>query len=250
MSKTAVKTSESSAEEKLKSLYKLQKIDSKIDEIKILKGELPMEVKDLEDELTGLKTRVDKIDDEINAVEEGITNRKNSIKESDSLVKKYQKQQNNVKNNREFEALSKEIELQKLDVQLHEKKIREATEEITAKQEYKTASEKVIKTKEKELKNKKSELDKIIEETEAEEKALIKKSKDAQTKIETRFLDAYHRIRTNYKNGLAVVSVQRDSCGGCFNAIPPQLQAEIRQHKRITLCEHCGRILVAEEMDK
>jgi hypothetical protein len=251
MSKTKEMTAkaETPVIEKLKALYHLQKIDSKIDEIKILKGELPMEVKDLEDEITGLKTRVEKFEDDIKEVETNIANRKNSIKESEALIKKYQKQQSNVKNNREYDALSKEIELQKLEIQLNEKRIKEAQDLIKQKTEVFEQSEKLIKTKEKELKVKKSDLEKIIEETEAEEKALQKKAKDAESKIEERLAVAYHRIRKNYKNGLAVVTVDRNSCGGCYHAFPPQLILEIRQHKKITLCEHCGRILVGENIE-
>ncbi|MBK9732292.1 MAG: hypothetical protein IPO83_13600 [Chitinophagaceae bacterium] len=246
--KEAPKT-DNTVEEKLRALYRLQKIDTKTDDIQVLKGELPMEVKDLEDELAGLKTRIGKIEDELKEMEENIASRKNSIKEAESLIKKYQKQQNNVKNNREFDALSKEIELQKLDIQLGEKRMREATEEMNVKGEYLETSRKAIKEKEKNLKQKKEELEHIIEETDAEEKTLLKKSKEQQTKIEERLLQAYHRIRTSYKNGLAVVTVQRDACGGCYNAIPPQTQMEIRQHKKIIVCEHCGRILVDEVLE-
>lgn len=241
---------DNSVEEKLKALYRLQKIDTKTDDIQILKGELPMEVKDLEDELAGLKTRIGKIEDELKEMDENIANRKITNKESEALVKKYQKQQNNVKNNREFDALSKEIELQKLDIQLGEKRIREAADEMQAKTEYLDTSKKAIKDKEKNLKQKKEELEHIIEETDVEEKSLIKKSKDLQSRIEERLLQAYHRIRSSYKNGLAVVTVQRDACGGCYNAIPPQTQMEIRQHKKIIVCEHCGRILVDEALEK
>jgi len=241
---------DSSVEEKLRALYKLQKIDSKTDEIQILKGELPMEVKDLEDELAGLKTRIGKIEEELKEMEDNVANRKNANKESESLIKKYQKQQNNVKNNREFDAISKEIELQKLDIQLGEKRIREASDDMEQKVQYLEASKKAIKEKEKNLKQKKEELEHIIEETDAEEKTLLKKSKDHQSKIEDRLVQAYNRIRSSYKNGLAVVTVQRDSCGGCYNAIPPQTQMEIRQHKKILVCEHCGRILVDEVLEK
>jgi len=247
--KEAPKT-DTSVEEKLRALYRLQRIDSKVDDIQILKGELPMEVKDLEDELAGLKTRIGKIEDELNEMENNIATRKNAIKESESLIKKYQKQQNNVKNNREYDALSKEIELQKLDIQLSEKRINEAQNDIDQKKEYLELSKKAIKDKEKNLKQKKEELEHIIEETDAEEKGLQKKSKEQQSKIDDRLIQAYHRIRNSYKNGLAVVTVQRDACGGCYNAIPPQTQAEIRQHKKIIVCEHCGRILVDEALEK
>ena len=244
--KEAPKT-DTSVEEKLRALYRLQRIDSKVDDIQILKGELPMEVKDLEDELAGLKTRIGKIEDELNEMENNIATRKNAIKESESLIKKYQKQQNNVKNNREYDALSKEIELQKLDIQLSEKRINEAQNDIDQKKEYLELSKKAIKDKEKNLKQKKEELEHIIEETDAEEKGLQKKSKEQQSKIDDRLIQAYHRIRNSYKNGLAVVTVQRDACGGCYNAIPPQTQAEIRQHKKIIVCEHCGRIFADVE---
>lgn len=237
-------------EDKLRFLYKLQKIDSTVDDIQILKGELPMEVKDLEDELTGLKTRISKIEDDLKQVDASMADRKNSIKESESLIKKYQKQQANVKNNREYDALSKEVELQKLEIQLNEKRIRESTDETNAKQELLEVAQKSIMEKEKNLKLKTDELENIIEETDAEEKALLKKSKDQSAKIEDRLLQAYHRIRSSYRNGLAVVNVNRDSCGGCHNAIPPQMQVEIRQHKKIIICEHCGRILVDEALDK
>ena len=241
---------DTSIEEALRNLYRLQKIDSKVDEIQILKGELPMEVKDLEDELAGLKTRITKIEDDLAQVEANITNRKNTIKESESLIKKYQKQQNNVKNNREFDALSKEIEMQKLEIQLNEKRIREAEVETAQRTEQIDLAKKAIKDKEKNLKIKREELERIIEETDAEEKTLQKKSKDQASKIEDRLLQAYHRIRSSYRNGLAVVTVNRDACGGCYNAIPPQTQMEIRQHKKIIICEHCGRVLVDELIEK
>lgn len=241
---------DSSIEEALRNLYRLQKIDTKIDEIQILKGELPMEVKDLEDELAGLKTRITKIEDELGQVEGGIANRRNTIKESEALIKRYQKQQNNVKNNREYDALSKEIEMQKLEIQLNEKRIREAETDMTQRQEQIDLAKKSIKDKEKNLKTKREELERIIEETDAEEKALLKKSKDQAAKIEDRLLQAYHRIRSTYRNGLAVVTVNRDACGGCYNAIPPQTQMEIRQHKKIIICEHCGRVLVDEVLEK
>lgn len=237
-------------EESLRNLYRLQKIDTKIDEIQVLKGELPMEVKDLEDELAGLKTRIGKIEEELAQVEGGVSNRTNTIKESESLIKKYQKQQNNVKNNREFDALSKEIEMQKLEIQLNEKRIREAESDVAVRTEQIDLAKKQIKEKEKNLKTKREELERIIEETDAEEKALLKKSKDQAGKIEDRLLQAYHRIRSTYRNGLAVVTVNRDACGGCYNAIPPQTQMEIRQHKKIIICEHCGRVLVDEVLEK
>jgi uncharacterized protein len=247
--KEATAVAEQTVEDKLKELYHLQKIHTKIDDIQILKGELPMEVKDLEDEITGLRTRINKLDEDAKEVENGINNRKLAIKESEAQIKKYQKQQNNVKNNREYDALSKEIELQKLEIQLSEKKIKDTADDVEKKTELRETSEKLIKQKEKELKVKKSDLDKIIEETDNEEKALLKKAKDAEKHIEDRLLRAYLRIRGTYKNGLAVVTVQRNSCGGCYHSFPPQLILEIRQNKKINLCEHCGRILVGENLD-
>jgi len=248
MSKT--KEAELPVEEKLQALFNLQKVDSKIDEIRILKGELPEEVNDLEDELTGLQTRIEKLHGDLKDFEQKVTDKKNAIKEAEANIKKYEKQQNNVKNNREFEALNKEIELLKLDIQLNEKRIKDSHEEAKQKKEFIELAEKEIKVKEKELKNKKSELDQIIADTEKEEKSLLKKSKEAESHIEERLLHAYHKIRTQYRNGLAVVTVQRDACGGCYNQIPPQRQAEIRQRKKIILCEHCGRILVDSEIEK
>ena len=246
MSKTKELVAEQTIESKLKALYNLQKIHSKVDEIHILKGELPMEVKDLEDEIIGLRTRIEKSADEIKDIETSIANRGIANKESEAQIKKYQKQQNNVKNNREYDALSKEIELQKLEIELNQKRAKDSTSDIARKQDLLTEAEKNIKVKEKELKNKKADLDKIVEETDIEEKALAKKSKDAEKHIEERLLNAYNRIRGNYKNGLAVVTVQRDSCGGCYHRFPPQLILEIKMHKKINLCEHCGRILVDE----
>ena len=248
--KEAPRADAASIEEKLQALNKLQKIDTKIDQIQRLRGELPMEVKDMEDEQAGLDTRIQKIDEEMKHREDEIANQHNRQKEAESAVKKYQKQQNNVKNNREFEALTKEIELQKLDIQLADKKIKEIQEEIGQKKDMMDMAKKAIKGKEKELKAKRDELDRIIKETEDEEKALQKKSKDAQSKIDDRLLSAYRRIRGSYKNGLAVVPVNRNACGGCFNAVPPQIQLEIRQHRKIIICEHCGRILIDLEMDK
>lgn len=236
-------------EEELKSLYNLQKVDSKVDEIQVLKGELPIEVKDLEDELAGLQTRIKKLQEELDNFEDSLKQKKQAIKDAESHIKKYEKQQNNVKNNREYDALSKEIEMQKLDILLAEKKIKDSAEEKKMKNTMIEEAEKVIKAKQKELNNKKKELEVIIEETDKEEKSLEKKSKEAQSHIEERLLVAYHKIRQNFRNGLAVVKVQRDACGGCFNQIPPQKQMEIRQRKKIIVCEHCGRITVDVDID-
>jgi len=243
--KTATK--ELSVDEKLHQLWELQQIDTKIDKIQILKGELPIEVKDLEDEVEGLRTRLQNSESEAVEMEEEIKNRKNAKSLAKELINRYEKQQDNVKNNREYDALSKEIELQRLEIQLCDKKIADATAKIDSKQAVLDETQKNIKEREKNLKNKKKELEKIIEETELEEKELQKDSAKQAKKVEERLLKAYTRIRGAYKNGLGVVAVLRDACGGCYAKIPPQRQLEIRQRKRIITCEHCGRILLAWE---
>jgi predicted nucleic acid-binding Zn-ribbon protein len=240
---------EYSVEEKLSSLVRLQKIDSKLDEIKILKGELPMEVSDLEDEIQGLHSRQTRIEEEINGITDFIETKKNAIKDAEALVKKYQKQSDAVKNNREYEAITKEIEMQELEGKLAEKHIRDANEELSEKAKVLDQTKKLIANKDTSLKQKKSELEKIIVDTEKEEKHFSKFSSEAREHIDERLLYSYDRIRKNYRNGLAVVPVERDACGGCFNAIPPQRQSEIRQHKKIIVCENCGRILVDDELN-
>ncbi len=240
---------ELTVEQKLRALFELQKIDSKIDEIKVLKGELPMEVADLEDELTGLQTRISNIEEEIKALEASIAEYKNARKDSESLIAKYNKQQDNVKNNREFDALTKEIELQNLEIQLSDKKIKDTQEEIVNKEAYLEESKAAIDVKVKDLETKKVELEKIIEETDKEEKDLQQKFEKASSSIEERLITAYTKIKHAYINGLAVVKVERDACGGCFNKVPPQRQAEIKQRKKIIVCEHCGRILVDTDID-
>lgn len=241
------KAKDFSIEEKLSALLTLQKIDSKIDAIKILKGELPMEVKDLEDEVEGLQTRVDNIKAEIGSINEYIDLRKQNKKEAEQLVKKYNKQQDNVKNSREFEAITKEIELQELEMKLCDKHIREAESRIVESNNSLDITEAKLKELQKVLAVKQKELGKIIKETEKEEKELIQRSEDAQKSVEERLLNAYLRIRNNYRNGLAVVPIVRESCGGCFNVIPPQRQTEVQQRKKMIVCEHCGRILVDNE---
>jgi len=236
-----------SVEEKLVNLYKLQIVDSSIDQIKILRGELPMEVKDLEDEVQGLINRQTRIEEEINGITEFIEDKKASIKESEALLAKYESQSDNVKNNREFEAINKEIEMQGLEIKLSEKNIRDANEELAEKIKVLDAAKKTIAVKEGVLNHKKEELEKIIADTEIEEKELDVKSAEARSHIDERLLYSYDRIRNSYRNGLAVVTVERDACGGCFNSIPPQRQSEIRLHKKIIVCENCGRILVEEE---
>jgi predicted nucleic acid-binding Zn-ribbon protein len=233
-----------SVSEKLIALYDLQQIDSKVDKIRIVRGELPMEVRDLEDDVAGLETRITNISNEIHEMETNITNKKQTIKDANALIKKYTTQQNNVKNNREYESLTKEIEFQNLEIQLAEKRIKEYTAEIGSKNMIIEAARTNLSERKQDLEVKKHELDGIIKETQKEEEVLLKKSENAAKIIENRLYAAYKRIRNNARNGLAVVTVQRDSCGGCFNQIPPQQQLDIRQRKKIIVCEHCGRILV------
>ncbi|MBL7753845.1 MAG: hypothetical protein JNM44_05150 [Chitinophagaceae bacterium] len=240
---------EFSVQEKLVSVLTLQKIDSKIDEINKLRGELPMEVKDLEDEIAGLNTRIRNIDNEIEAIHEDIVRKQNAQAEAKDLLKKYEKQQNNVKNSREFEAINKEIELQELEIKACEKKIKDANAEKLEQDEAKAKINAVIAEKEEVLKMKQSELQKIIAETEKEESALVEKREKAKLDVEPRLLNSYLKIRGSYRNGLAVVPVERDSCGGCFNVIPPQRQSDIRLRKKMIVCEHCGRIMVDSELN-
>ncbi|HMN31894.1 MAG TPA: C4-type zinc ribbon domain-containing protein [Chitinophagaceae bacterium] len=239
---------EFSVQEKLVSICTLQKIDSKIDEINKLRGELPMEVKDLEDELEGYNMRLNAIESEIMIIKEDIKRKKNIQAEAAEMLKKYEKQQNNVKNSREFEAINKEIEIQELEIKAAEKKIKDAKYAIEEQEKMKEHALGLIAEKQEVLKIKKTELKKIIEETEVEEKELLVKREEAATQVEARLLTAYEKIRHNFRNGLAVVAVERDSCGGCFNVVPPQRQSEIRLHKKMIVCEHCGRILVDSEL--
>jgi predicted nucleic acid-binding Zn-ribbon protein len=239
---------EQTVEQKLEALYELQTIHTKIDKIRQTRGELPMEVADLEDDVAGLETRIQKIKTELDDLEDSIVNRKNMIKESLALVKKYETQQNNVKNNREFDAISKEIEIQGLDVQVSEKKIKELQFEINSKTEVYDKALVDLEDRKKDLEIKKAELENITSETQKEEEVLVAEADNAELKIEDRLKIAYNRLRGNFKNGLAVVTIERDSCSGCFNQIPPQRQSDIRQRKKIIVCEHCGRILVDETM--
>ncbi len=238
-----------SVEEKLTAVLALQKIDSKIDEIRTMKGELPMEVKDLEDEIEGLQTRINNIDAEISSINTFIDTKTTAKKDAQALIKKYEKQQDNVKNNREFEAINKEIEMQELEVKLNEKHVKDATYEQKDRMNARLKTEEKMADVEGALKLKRKELEKITADTEKEEKILSAKSEEAKEKVDPRLLSAYDRIRSSYRNGLAVVPIVRDSCGGCFNVIPPQRQSEIRQHKKIIVCEHCGRILVDSDMN-
>lgn len=239
-----------SVEEKLVAVLTLQKIDSKIDEIKTLKGELPMEVKDLEDEVEGLRTRIQNIDAEIDSINKFIADKTEGKKEAQALIKKYEKQQDNVKNNREFEAINKEIEMQELEVKLNDKHIKDANIELKDRSQMRAKAEEKITDLQEALNVKNAELQKIIADTEKEERQLSAKSEAAKEKVDERLLSAYERIRHSYKNGLAVVPILRDSCGGCFNVIPPQRQSEIRQRKKIIVCEHCGRVLVDNDLNE
>ena len=239
-----------SVEDKLTALYELQQIDSTIDRIKIVRGELPMEVRDLEDEIEGLETRISNYEDESRNIDEQISSMKLKIKDADAQIKKYEQQQMNVKNNREYDSLTKEIEYQNLEKQLAEKKIKEYGTQQEAKKAYIETSKQTLEERKKDLEAKKNELESIIAETKKDEEQLVKKSEKSASIIEERLLLAYKKIRANARNGLAVVTIERDSCGGCFNKIPPQRQLDIRQRKKIIVCEHCGRILVDNQIAK
>lgn len=239
---------EQTVEQKLKALYELQTIHTKVDKIRQVRGELPMEVADLEDDVAGLETRIQKIKNELDDFEDDIVTRKNLIKEAQANIKKYENQLNEVKNNREYEAISKEIEIQGLDIQVSEKKIREYGFEIASKTQVYERALADLEARKSDLEAKKAELGTITAETEKEESELNVLAEKASKNIEERLLVAYNRLRNNAKNGLAVVTIQRDSCSGCFNQIPPQRQSDIRQRKKIIVCEHCGRILVDEQM--
>jgi predicted nucleic acid-binding Zn-ribbon protein len=245
--KTTEKT-DLSVEEKLKALYSLQKVNSEIDKIRTLRGELPLEVQDLEDEIAGLQTRIEKYQDEVKNLESAVATKKNEIVEAQSLIDKYKEQQNNVRNNREFESLGKEIEYQTLEIELCEKRIKEYTNQSKEKNDVIEESKGTLDERTNDLNEKKSELDEIIKDTEKEEELLLKKRQDYEAIIEERLLTAYKKIRKNARNGLAVVTVERDACGGCFNKIPPQRQLDIRSRKKIIVCEYCGRILVDSEL--
>src|SRR6201985_1507625 len=239
---------EQTVEQKLKALYELQTIHTKIDRIRQVRVELPMEVADLEDDVAGLETRIQKIKNELDDLEDDIVTRKNLIKDSQTNIKKYEAQLNEVKNNREYDAISKEIEIQGLDIQVSEKKIREFGFEIVTKTQVYEKAQGDLEARKSDLDAKKDELGVITAETEKEENELNVLAEKASKDIEERLLIAYNRLRHNAKNGLAVVTIQRDSCSGCFNQIPPQRQSDIRQRKKIIVCEHCGRILIDEQM--
>ncbi len=249
------KKKEVSVEEKLRALYDLQLIDSRIDEIRNVRGELPLEIEDLEDEVAGLNTRVSNLNEDATNLETDINNKKLAIEESKGLMKKYDEQQQKVRNNREFDSLSKEIEFQDLEIQLAEKRITEFKAKIAQKNEVIDGTKEKLARQEQHLGHKKSELDAILKETEKEEELLIKKSAEYSASIDTHLYTAYKRIRTKVKNGLAVVAIERGASGGSYFTIPPQVQLEIANRKKITIDEHSGRILVdaalaAEEKEK
>jgi uncharacterized protein len=239
---------ETAVRKKLVSLYTLQMIDTQIDKIRNIRGELPLEVQDLEDEIEGLETRLTKYNQEISDLQMEISNKQNSIRDSFELVKKYEAQQMNVRNNREYDSLSKEIEYQSLEIQLSEKKIKEYTAVIESKKDLVSNAEAELEERKNDLDIKRSELNDIVEETQKEEEHLTQKSGEQSMNIDERLITAYKRIRENARNGLAVVPVERDACGGCFNKIPPQRQLDIRLNKKIIVCEYCGRILVDNEI--
>ena len=248
MEKVKSHESEISVEERLRALYSLQLVDSEIDKIKTLRGELPLEVQDLEDEVAGLETRIGNLKEELDKLEKSVAKKNLEIVESQALIKKYEEQQNNVRNNREFDSLSKEIEYQNLEIELCNKKIKEFEILVDEKKGMINESETVLTDRKSDLDNKKAELDEIISDTQKDEEGLYKKFEKIEHIIEERLLTAYKRIRSNARNGLAVVSIKRDSCGGCFNQIPPQRQLDIRSRKKIIVCEYCGRILVDDEI--
>ena len=241
---TASKMNEASVEDKLEALYSLQIIDSQIDKINFIKGELPMEVQDMEDEMAGLMTRKGNLDAELAEVEDGIADRQRIKEETKLLILKLEKQQNSVKNNREFESISKEIELAKLEIELCEKKLKDFTEKKTSFKSRCDEVDNAIAGKEDELKIKQEELKVIESETDTELAKLKKESEAAKSLVDERLLSGYNRIRKTYRNGLAIVTIDRDSCGGCYAKIPPQKQLEIKQRKKVLICENCGRIFV------
>ena len=240
--------SEYSVEEKLQALYQLQTMLTEIDKIKTLRGELPLEVQDLEDEIAGLNTRIEKDNADIAGLTKDVAENRNVIEVSKAAIAKYTEQQNNVSNNREFDSLNKEIEFKNLEVELAEKHIRDYSAAIAAKNEEIERSEQIIGEKTSDLEIKKAELHEIIEENRQEEEKLREKSKALELTIEPRLLQSFKRIRSNTRNGLGIVYVQRESCGGCFNKIPPQRQLDIRMRKKIIVCEYCGRILIDPEL--
>ncbi len=248
MAATKAKKTSVSTEEKLRALYRVQLIDSRIDKIRTVRGELPYEVQDLEDEIAGLDTRFNKLKSEKEDLETEISNKKNAIADSKALIKKYKEQQDNVRNNREFESLNKEIEFQDLEIKLSDKRIKEHKAQIDAKGEVLTETEEFLNGRKKDLEAKQKELDDIVGETQKEEKALLKKSDEAKAKIDDRLVKAYERIRGGSKNGLAVVPIDREASAGSYIKIPPQRQLDVAARQKIIVDEHSGRILVDGEL--
>lgn len=244
----AKKESEISVESKLQTLYQLQTTLSAIDEKRALRGELPLEVQDLEDEIAGLKTRVEHIEGDINDFQQAVAQKQGEIKEAEESVERYKKQLDEVRNNREYDTLTKEIEFQSLEIELCNKKIKEANAKVEDKKRELVRTNDLINDRQQALDEKKSELDEIMQETREEEQALKAKAEELETKIEPRLLSSFKRIRKNARNGLGIVYVQRDACGGCFNKIPPQRQLDIKMHKKIIVCEYCGRIMIDPEL--
>ena len=244
----AKKESEISVESKLQTLYQLQTTLSAIDEKRALRGELPLEVQDLEDEIAGLKTRVEHIEGDINDFQQAVAQKQGEIKEAEESVERYKKQLDEVRNNREYDTLTKEIEFQSLEIELCNKKIKEANAKVEDKKRELIRTNDLINDRQQALDEKKSELDEIMQETREEEQALKAKAEDLETKIEPRLLSSFKRIRKNARNGLGIVYVQRDACGGCFNKIPPQRHLDIKMHKKIIVCEYCGRIMIDPEL--
>ena len=242
------KAKQATVEEKLIALYKLQSIDTEIDKIKILRGELPLEVQDLEDEIAGLQTRVSNINEEISNFDTSIKEKESMMKDSKALIKKYEEQLKNIRNNREFDSLNKEIEFQNLEIELAEKRVKEAKSSIVGKMDVISGAKMRLDERKGDLTTKNSELESIIAETQKDEKKLSKESVSAEKVIDERLLNAYKRLRGSVRNGLAVVPVLRDACGGCFNTVPPQRQMDIAARKKVIVCEYCGRVLVDKVM--
>lgn len=239
---------ELSVEERLKALYELQSILSEIDRIKTLRGELPLEVQDLEDEVAGLNTRLENIKAEMEEIEASIAHRKIEASAAKEKIEKYKSQQENVTNNKEYDFLSKEIEFQTLEIELSEKKVKESNTRMKEHKEEMEVVKRKIEERKSDLVAKRSELDEIVSETKIDEEKLRAKAKKIESTVESRLLTAFKRIRKNARNGLAVVYVQRDACGGCFNKIPPQRQLDIKMRKKIIVCEYCGRIMIDAEL--
>ena len=244
----AKKESEISVESKLQTLYQLQATLSAIDEKRALRGELPLEVQDLEDEIAGLKTRIEHIEGDINDFQQAVAQKQGEIKEAEESVERYKKQLDEVRNNREYDTLTKEIEFQSLEIELCNKKIKEANAKVEDKKRELARTNDLINDRQQALDEKKSELDEIMQETREEEQVLKAKAEELETKIEPRLLSSFKRIRKNARNGLGIVYVQRDACGGCFNKIPPQRQLDIKMHKKVIVCEYCGRIMIDPEL--